>query len=91
MTRETAKIKVEQLDIYLSHTCQDYGERDHEAVMMAIKALEQKPAVNLYELKHKILTEVDGGTDDYWLRCVDVRTRISNSIDEYRAEMEKPQ
>jgi hypothetical protein len=42
MTRETARIIVEQLDNYLSHTCQDYGERDHEAMMMAIKALEQE-------------------------------------------------
>lgn len=47
MTRETAKIKVEQLDNYLSHACQDYGERDHEAMMMAIKALEQEPTPNL--------------------------------------------
>lgn len=46
MTRETARIKVEQLDNYLSHTCQDYGERDHEAMMMAIKALEQEPILD---------------------------------------------
>lgn len=43
MTREVARIKLEQLDNYLTHTCQDYGERDHEAMMMAIKALEQEP------------------------------------------------
>lgn len=42
MTRENARIKVEQLDYYLSHTCQDYGERDHEAMMMAIEVLEQE-------------------------------------------------
>lgn len=42
MTRETAKIKVELLDNYLSHTCQDYGERDHEAMMMAIESLEKE-------------------------------------------------
>lgn len=42
MTKETAKIKVEMLDDYLSHTCQDYGESDHEAMMMAVKALEQE-------------------------------------------------
>jgi hypothetical protein len=41
MTSKTAKMKVEMLDNYLSHTCQDYGERDHEAMMMASKALEQ--------------------------------------------------
>jgi hypothetical protein len=88
MLRETAKIKIELLDNYLSRTCQDYGERDHEAMMMAIKALEQEPPVDLDELKRKILMEVDGGTADYWLRYCDVCERISNSIDEYKDESE---
>lgn len=43
MINEEARIIVEQLDNYLSHTCQDYGERDHEAMTIAIKALEQEP------------------------------------------------
>lgn len=43
MTNEEARIIVEQLDNYLSHTCQDYGERDHEAMTTAIKALEREP------------------------------------------------
>lgn len=42
MTRETAKRKIEMLDSYLQRKA-DYGESDHEAMMMAIKALEQEP------------------------------------------------
>jgi hypothetical protein len=46
MSRESeARIIVEQLDNYLSHTCQDYGESDHEAMMMAIEALEQQDRI----------------------------------------------
>ena len=41
----------------------------------------------LEELKRKILMEVDGGTDDKYLRCADVYDRISNSIDEYYMEV----
>ena len=40
-------------------------------------------AVDWDELKRKIFMEVDGGTDDRWLRYVDVCDRISNSIDEF--------
>lgn len=57
-----------------------------EAFDMAIKALEQEPKIDLDELKRKILMEVDGGTDDKWLRYADVCDRISNSIDEYKAD-----
>ena len=42
MRRETAKRKTEMLDSYLQRVA-DYGESDHEAMMMAIKALEQEP------------------------------------------------
>lgn len=42
MTRETAKRKIEMLDSYLQRVA-DYGENDHEAMMMAIKALERQP------------------------------------------------
>lgn len=38
------------------------------------------------ELKRKILAEVDGGTDDKWLRYGDICDRISDSIDEYAGE-----
>jgi len=56
MTRETAKIKVEMLDSYLSHACQDIWRTCHEAMMMAIKALEQeKPMENFESVKDHIL------------------------------------
>ena len=42
----------------------------------------------LEELKRNILMEVDGGTDDMYLRYTDVCDRISNSIDKYKAESE---
>ena len=45
MTRETAKRKIEMLDSYLQRV-NDYGESDHEAMMMAIKALE-KPSIEV--------------------------------------------
>lgn len=43
----------------------------------------------LEELKRKILMEVDGGTDDRYLSYIDICGRISNSIDEYKAESEE--
>lgn len=49
----------------------------------SIKALKQEPKIDLDELKRKILMEVDGGTDDKWLRYTDVCDNISKSIDEY--------
>ena len=39
------------------------------------------------ELKRKIFMEVDGGTDDRWLRYGDVCDNISNSIDDFKANM----
>jgi len=39
------------------------------------------------ELKRKILMEVDGGTDDKWLRYADVCDRISGSIDDFKADL----
>lgn len=35
------------------------------------------------ELKRKLLMEVDGGTDDKYLRYTDVCDRISDTIDTY--------
>lgn len=58
-----------------------------------IKALEQEPTtkndleVDWDELKRKILMEVDGGTDDRWLRYADVCDNISNSIDDFKADL----
>ena len=44
----------------------------------------------LKELERQILMEVDGGTDDRYLRYADVCDRISNTIDTYiKAESEE--
>lgn len=56
MTNETAKRKIEMLDSYLQRKA-DYGESDHEAMMMAVKALEQQPcedSISRYGVPHKI-------------------------------------
>lgn len=39
------------------------------------------------ELKRKIFMEVDGGTDDKWLTYADVCDNISNSIDDFKADL----
>jgi len=44
-------------------------------------------AVDWEELKSKIFMEVDGGTDDNWLRYSEVCDRISNSIDDFKANL----
>lgn len=49
----------------------------------------QEPRIDFEELKRKILMEVDGGTDDAWLAFGEVCNRISNSIDEFVADMEE--
>ena len=72
MTRETAKIKVELLDNYLSHTCQDYGERDHEAMMMAIKALEQEPILD------KIKSDIAKSADTIPFVSGDIKAKYTN-------------
>lgn len=41
MTNETAKIKIKILDSFLQRVV-DYGESDHEAMMIAIKAIDQQ-------------------------------------------------
>lgn len=40
MTREEAKRRIDSIDFYLQHHTDDYSERDHDAMMMAISALE---------------------------------------------------
>ena len=81
MTKEEAiEHGKEQLNIF--------GGQHREFIEMAIKALKQEPRVDLDELKRKILMEVDGGTDDKWLRYADVCDRISDSIDKYKNKTE---
>lgn len=43
MTREVAKRVLKSLDYYLQNRFEDYGEQNHDAMMMAIKALGQEP------------------------------------------------
>ena len=52
-----------------------------------ISATKNDLGVDWDELKRKILMEVDGGTDDAWLAYGEVCNRISNSIDEFVADM----
>ena len=40
MTNEEAKRRIDSIDFYLQHHTDDYSERDHDAMMMAISALE---------------------------------------------------
>lgn len=39
MTRATAVRLIEFTDCYMSKSCRDYGERNHDALMMGAKAL----------------------------------------------------
>lgn len=43
MTNETVIREIESLDYYLQRHENDYGEKSHMAMMMAIRALKQKP------------------------------------------------
>ncbi len=63
MKREEVKRKIEFLDHYLSSTYQDYGEREHEAMMMAIKALEQEQKSE-WEHDHEILKAYSNGANE---------------------------
>ena len=84
MTREEAKEFIAQ---------SVKNDVDMALVADAIKALEQEPTtkndlgVDWEELKSKIFMEVDGGTDDNWLRYGEVCDRISNSIDDFKANL----
>ena len=64
----------------------------YKAVMDAIEKRIQPTTkndleVDWDELKRKILMEVDGGTDDAWLAYGEVCDRISNSIDDFKANL----
>lgn len=49
MTREQAKREIDNIDFYLQHHTDDYSERSHDAMMMAIQALSQEPLENIRE------------------------------------------
>ena len=43
MTRKEAKREIDNIDFYLQHHTDDYSERSHDAMMMAIQSLSQEP------------------------------------------------
>lgn len=54
MKKEEACRRIDNLDYYLQHyTSPDYSECDHEAMMMAKKALEQEPIEPVIESAYK--------------------------------------
>ena len=43
MNNKEARRELDSIDYYLQHHTDDYSERSHDAMMMAISALEQEP------------------------------------------------
>lgn len=52
MKNETAIREIESLDYYLQNHTNDYSEKSHTAMMMAIEALEQEPIVRCKDCIH---------------------------------------
>jgi rubrerythrin len=51
MKKEEACRRIDNIDYYLQHHTDDYSERDHEAMMMSKKALEQEPRKGHWDIK----------------------------------------
>lgn len=62
MKNETARREIESLDYYLQNHTDDYSEESHTAMMMAIKALEQKPTE--WQKDHEILKAYSDGANE---------------------------
>lgn len=82
MKNETAKREIESLDYYLQNHTDDYSEESHTAMMMAIKALEQRwipVSERLPEVDGRYLTTVKG------YNCNKIRSFTNNLyvIDKY--------
>ena len=77
------------VDVLGSYTDLDipYKREIAENILTKLSSVTPQPRVDFKELKRKILMEVDGGTDDAWLAYGEVFDRISNSIDEFVADM----
>ncbi len=56
MTNEVAKRIIKSLDYYLQNRFEDYGERNREAMLLAIKALEQEPKTDILD---KVRAEIE--------------------------------
>lgn len=68
MKKKEACRKIEYIDYFLQNTTSDYGEREHEAMMMAKKALEQETCedcVNRAEVFEQINCWIGSGEYRY--------------------------
>lgn len=63
----------------------DNGVDNYDDAVDIAKAIRKGMPLPKYteELKRRLFMEVDGGTDDMYLRYTDVCDRISNTIDTY--------
>jgi hypothetical protein len=67
----------------------DNGVDNYDDAVDMAKAIRKGTPLSKYmdELKRRLFMDVDGGTDDRYLRYTDVCDRISNTIETYiRAE-----
>ena len=69
----------------------DNGVDNYDDAVDMAKAIRKGVSISKFldDLKRKIIMEVDGGTDDRYLSYADICFRISNSINEYKAESEE--
>lgn len=70
----------------------DNGVDNYDDAVDMAKAIRKGTPLSKYmkELKRRLLMEIDGGTDDRYLRYADVCDRISSTIDTYvKAESEQ--
>lgn len=92
MTREAAKRLLKSLDYYLKNRFEDYGERNHDAMIMAIKALEEqsildkiKADIAMYEADCRL-----SGDEEPCKQCTNnVFGSIYRIIDKYKAGSEE--
>ena len=89
MTREEAKREIDDIDFYLQHYTDDYGERSHDAMMMAIDALSNSQKLVLEQIRAEIEeletyydNDYFSGNRDVMFKCNDV----FDIIDKYKAE-----
>lgn len=92
MTREVAKRVLKSLDYYLQNRFEDYGERNHDAMITAIKALEQEDILDKIraeiEFKSRIVFK-DTPNYDWavvWNKCIE---EVLEIIDKYKTESEE--
>ena len=72
MKNETARREIELLDYYLQNHTNDYSEKSHTAMMMAIKALEQEPCEDCIS-RQAVL-------DAFWKLNIELRPNAIDAI-----------